>query len=207
MPWMFHFIGARRLILLGIALAGLWAVLELDLRPGDLVPAKGGLTLTAKFFTGAISPALTYEADFVPDGTRPLWYKVGIAAARTVGFAAAAASLSLVCGLILGFFASTAWWSDEEVGGAGPVRRTFRWSVRPAIYGVTRIAIALARSIHELVWAVLFLSAMGLTNLTAVVAIAIPFSGSLAKVFAEMIEETPRDTAVALRSSRNCSKR
>ena len=61
--------------------------------------------------------------------------------------------------------------------------------------------IAGSRSIHELLWAVLFLAAMGLTPLAAVVAIAIPYSGVFAKVFSEMLDEAPRDTAAALRDA------
>jgi phosphonate transport system permease protein len=64
---------------------------------------------------------------------------------------------------------------------------------------VVRVAIALMRSIHELLWAVLLLAAFGVHPLTAVLAIAIPYSGTLAKVIAEMIDEADRDAAAALR--------
>jgi phosphonate transport system permease protein len=57
------------------------------------------------------------------------------------------------------------------------------------------------RSIHELIWAVLFLAAFGLSHLSAAIAIAIPFGGTLAKIFSEMIDEAPRDVAHALRGS------
>ena len=57
---------------------------------------------------------------------------------------------------------------------------------------------AFLRSIHELFWAVLFLAAFGLSNLTAVIAIAIPFTGTFAKVFSEIIDEAPRDSAEGL---------
>ena len=42
---------------------------------------------------------------------------------------------------------------------------------------------------------------MGLTPLAAVVAIAIPYAGVFAKVFSEMLDEAPRDTAAALRDA------
>jgi phosphonate transport system permease protein len=57
------------------------------------------------------------------------------------------------------------------------------------------------RSVHELLWAVLLLAAFGLSHLSAAVAIAIPFGGTLAKIFAEMIDEAPRDVAEAYRGS------
>ena len=56
------------------------------------------------------------------------------------------------------------------------------------------------RSIHELLWAVMFLAALGASDLTAVIAIAIPFAGTFAKVFSELLDEAPRDSAAALRA-------
>ena len=54
------------------------------------------------------------------------------------------------------------------------------------------------RSVHELLWALFFLAALGLNSFSAVLAIAIPYGGTLAKVFSEMIDEAPRDTAQSL---------
>ncbi len=190
---------SRGLVLLTLGAAGLWAAFELRLDPRDLVPSDGGMVMARELFSRAWSPALAYEAADVPAGTRPLLLKALEAARLTVVFAAAAISLSLVCGGILGFFASTAWWVGDQTGGA-----KVGWSrhgVRPVVYGVARLIIALMRSVHELLWAVLLLAAFGLSQLSAVIAIAIPYSGTFAKVFSEMLDEAPRDSAVALRSA------
>jgi phosphonate transport system permease protein len=100
--------------------------------------------------------------------------------------------LALLAGGAMALLASQSWWSDAAGGkrAAGPV-----------VYASTRAVIALSRSVHELLWAVLFLAAMGLTPLAAVVAIAIPYAGVFAKVFSEMLDEAPRDTAAALRDA------
>ena len=45
------------------------------------------------------------------------------------------------------------------------------------------------RSIHELFWALIFLQFLGLNAVTGVLAIALPYCGIFAKVFAEMLEE------------------
>ena len=45
------------------------------------------------------------------------------------------------------------------------------------------------------------MAAMGLTPLAAVIALAIPHTGILAKIFAEMVDEAPRDAAKHLRDS------
>src|SRR5712692_8351054 len=52
-----------------------------------------------------------------------------------------------------------------------------------------RILCAFLRSVHELFWALLLIQVAGLSPLTGILAVAIPYSGIFAKVFAEMIEE------------------
>src|SRR6266508_3436210 len=52
-----------------------------------------------------------------------------------------------------------------------------------------RILCAFLRSVHELFWALLLIQITGLSPVTGILAVAIPYSGIFAKVFAEMIEE------------------
>jgi phosphonate transport system permease protein len=52
-----------------------------------------------------------------------------------------------------------------------------------------RILCACLRSVHELFWALVLIQVTGLSPLTGILAIAIPYTGIFAKVFAEMIEE------------------
>jgi len=191
-------LGTRRAVLLLITVTGVWAAFHLQLDPRGLIPDGGGLRLAGRFFGAALTPALTYEASFVPEGAPPFLQKVINAMAVTVSFAAAASSLSLIFGVPLAFVSSQAWWASGDEGAGA--RRVIH-AVGPVVYGVSRVVIGLSRSVHELLWAVLFLAAMGLTPLAAVVAIAIPYSGTLAKVFSEMIDEAPRDTARALRDA------
>lgn len=194
-------VGLRGWTLLGILVAGVWAAWDLRLDPGKLVPGPGGLAVAREFFARAVSPALTYEAEVVPEGIVPIWLRALRASRTTLIFAAAAVSLSTACGLFLGFVASTAWWADDPAGGRTGAGRRLRRALVPALYGATRALIALMRSVHELLWAVLFLAALGRSNLTAVLAIAIPNTGTLAKVFAELIDEAPRQAAAALRAA------
>ena len=48
---------------------------------------------------------------------------------------------------------------------------------------------AFIRSIHEIFWALIFLQGFGLTPVTGVLAIAIPYAGIFAKVYSEILEE------------------
>jgi phosphonate transport system permease protein len=52
-----------------------------------------------------------------------------------------------------------------------------------------RITLAFTRSIHEIFWALIFLQIFGLNTLSALLAIIIPYSAILGKVYAEILEE------------------
>jgi phosphonate transport system permease protein len=54
---------------------------------------------------------------------------------------------------------------------------------------IVRTGCAFVRSIHELFWALIFLQLFGLSPLTGILAIGIPYAGIIAKVYAEILEE------------------
>ncbi|MBI4081054.1 MAG: ABC transporter permease [Candidatus Lambdaproteobacteria bacterium] len=64
--------------------------------------------------------------------------------------------------------------------------------------GAVRWGCAFLRAIHELFWALIFLQMFGLSPLTGVLAIAIPYSAICAKVFAEILEEADATPLKAL---------
>ena len=177
--------GVALLVIFGAAVLAWWG---LGLSLGQLgAGSGGGWSLAADFFGSALHPALHYQADFVPEGTQPFLVRVLESARLTVVFAAAGMSLALVLGLLLGCLASESWWEGRGRGGA-----SLRWILRAFIVAM--------RSVHELLWAVIFLAAFGAAPATAVIAIALPFGGTLAKVFSEMIDEAPRRPAEALQA-------
>lgn len=181
-------LGTGLLVLVALALAGMWAALYLRLEPAGLWPGSGGLRLLNEFFHSALRPAYAFE------GPLSTAHRFGVpgqalqAAGMTVVFAAAALSLAIVGGFGLGLLASSAWWDGDGRRGR----------IGPAVTLVARNLMTLMRSIHELIWAVLFLAALGTGHLVAVIAIAIPYTGTLAKIFSEMIDEAPRDAHAAL---------
>ncbi|MAM87703.1 MAG: ABC transporter permease [unclassified Hahellaceae] len=82
---------------------------------------------------------------------------------RTVGFAFVGVALGSMAGYLLMLFFD-----------------------RPVVRGFC----AFIRAIHELFWALIFLQFFGLHPLTGVLAIAIPYAGVFAKVYAEISDET-----------------
>lgn len=62
---------------------------------------------------------------------------------------------------------------------------------------------AFIRAIHELFWALIFIQLFGLSPLTGLLAIAIPYAGTLAKIYGELFEETdpaPRNNLTTTKS-------
>jgi phosphonate transport system permease protein len=65
-------------------------------------------------------------------------------------------------------------------------------------FRLVRLFCAFVRAIHELFWALIFLQMLGLTPLTGVLAIALPYAGICAKVYAETLEEAELPALVAV---------
>lgn len=61
-----------------------------------------------------------------------------------------------------------------------------------------RVFAAFIRAIHELFWALIFLQLFGLSPLTGLLAIAIPYAGTFARVYRELMDETDPQAAAAL---------
>lgn len=61
-----------------------------------------------------------------------------------------------------------------------------------------RLFAAFIRAIHELFWALIFLQLFGLTPLTGLLAIAIPYAGTFARVYRELMDESDPHAADAL---------
>ncbi len=65
-------------------------------------------------------------------------------------------------------------------------------------YTQVRLFCAFIRAIHELFWAFIFMPIIGLNSLCGIVAIAIPYAGVFAKVYAEIRQEADQKPALAL---------
>lgn len=63
---------------------------------------------------------------------------------------------------------------------------------------IVRVTLSFIRSIHEIFWVMLLMNPLGLTHITAILGIAIPFSAIIGKVYAEIIEESDKSSLNAL---------
>ncbi len=147
----------------------------------------GGWPLAWRFVRAALRPELSIEL-------LPLAVQSTLV---TLAYAICGTTLSLIIGAIGGILSSEVWWHSVLPNRAG----RFRVAAALAPWLAVRALLAIPRAIHEAIWGVFFVNIIGLDPLTAVLAIAIPFGAITAKVFAEILDETPRTALHALQGS------
>ncbi|MCA8981573.1 MAG: ABC transporter permease subunit [Planctomycetes bacterium] len=188
-------LGPRGQLLVAFAVAGALSYWFLGLSMSGLLPAPGAADQLGAFFGAALHPAVDYEASWVPEGAPPFLANVGRAMIETLLLAAAAMSFAILLSIPLALWTSTSFWQRQSRGAAGIARKS---KLGRALLPFMRLVIACMRSVHELLWAVVLLAAFGDHHFLAVLAIAIPFAGTLAKVYSEMLDEAPTDSSEAL---------
>ena len=169
----------RRLVTAVLVVGPLAWALSRSVPDGGEVVNRGGLRLLVDLLGSALQPALSQ--DFLA--------RVGGAAVTTVVFALLGTAAALVLGVLGGLVLSDVVWDARPPALVRAVRVVLR--------GV----LVLARSVHELIWALLLVSVLGLDPLVAVLAIALPFGAQTAKVFAETLDGVPGGPLAALRRS------
>ncbi len=169
------FLESRRLLGFALLAALGWSMWQVQW--DQPIIHGGGLGAAADLFRAFVSPDLS--ASFLSTVLRASWH--------TVAYAFGGITLAVTAGFTLGVVAS------------GVLARTApgRWSM---VVG-TRGLLALMRAIHELVWAWLFVVAIGLSPMAAILALAIPYSGILGRIYAEILQDVPDEPLRALRSS------
>ncbi len=136
-----------------------------------------GLPLTGQFFAAAFAPAR--DADILA-----LTFTSSLI---TLAYAVCGVAVSLVIGIGGGILSSEVWWLAHARGA----------STR-APWVVTRALLAAPRAMHEVIWGLFFINLFGLDPLVAILALGIPFGATTAKVYGEILDETPRAPLYAL---------
>lgn len=154
-----------------------WSLYVAGVFERDLIN-EGGWNLVVRFLVAAFSPELSPEFLLLTlDATL-----------KTLAYAVCGTFFSIIIGFVAGILSSEVWWTAISSGFQMP------WLVVRAI-------LAIPRAIHELIWGLFFVNIFGLTPLVAVLAIAIPFGAITAKVFSEILDETPHEPLLALLNS------
>ncbi|MFP7298057.1 PhnE/PtxC family ABC transporter permease [Neobacillus niacini] len=137
----------------------------------------GGIPTMLQIFEGLIKPNLA--PDLLLVGLESAWI--------TLAYAAAGMSLAIVYAFIVGVLASGTLTSSK----------TSRLISKVFFRGI----LGFTRSIHELIWAWLFVAAVGLSPYAAILALAIPYGGILGRIFADMLNDVPEQPIIALKAA------
>ena len=137
---------------------------------------------------GATALRSILRAFLTPDVSAELLKKVLQASWTTISSAATSMSVAIFLGLSLGLIASGTLFLPRGKLGL-------------LILIATRAFLGATRSIHELVWALLLVVAIGLSPTAGILAIALPYSGTIGRIFAEQLQDVPDNQLKAMRSS------
>ncbi len=160
-----------RIALTALALALLWpAVTIVEFDPRQLVDPKNLSTMAR--FLGTFFP-MALSADFLD------------LVARTTIATVALATAGTALAIVIGFPLAVAVSGSLSVSRIGPARGAW---IAPLARAPLRGLLIFMRSIPEIVWALLFVRAVGLGPAAGVLAIAINYAGMLGKVYFEIFE-------------------
>ena len=171
----------RRLGWLVFALVLCWPMLQLAEFDPRALFASGNLSVMGGFLAGFFPPSA--EPDFLK-----LLLKATL---ETVATATAGTALAFIIALPLAITTTRALSVSRIGPGPGRVRSVV---VRQAGRSVSMVL----RAIPEIVWALIFVRALGLGPAAGVLALAITYGGMLGKVYSEILESTDTRPARAL---------
>ena len=197
-------LNARNLWALLFVASLVWSLHSAGIFQGNLIN-EGGWTLVLRFLVAATHP------DFSPE----LLKLTLDATLKTLAYAVCGTAFSILIGLVGGVLSSEVWWQSvsgvrsRRSGFIKPTGEKTQHRLKPVRTGVksqapwlvVRAVLAVPRAIHELIWGLFFVNIFGLDPLVAILAIAIPFGAITAKVFSEILDETPRQPLMALLNS------
>src|SRR4029077_5455577 len=120
------------------------------------------------------------------------------AVAQTMGTAVTGSMLSLVVALTLGVLATGTLWNRGVLVAAD---NRFAYGAGWIASRLARTVLGFLRAVPDLVWALLFVAAVGLGSLAGTLALAVAYSGVLGRVYADVFEHVDPQPLEALQST------
>jgi phosphonate transport system permease protein len=175
-------LGISTLVLLSLC----WRIAEVD--PAELFASKNSSAVwnfVRQLFPPDLSPAFLII--------------VARAALQTIVIAIASTVLSVVAGLILGYFATPVLWERGVMFAGDPTRvSTYMQTIFSRL---VRAALGFLRAVPDLVWGLFFVVAVGLGALAGTLALAISYTGVLGRVYAHLFEDIDLRAPEALQAA------
>lgn len=137
---------------------------------------------------GGISSLISFSIAFVNPSLdaivlRSSWQALQI----TIGVSLLSWTISTILGLLFGIISSNIFWETLNLGNKIPK--------------YLRVLLSIPRAIHELIWGLILQSFFGFSSIIAIIAIIIPYSSLVAKVLRDQIDDTDKESLIALTSS------
>jgi phosphonate transport system permease protein len=159
-----------------------------EVRPGVFFrPAT--IAAVWSFLKALFPPDLS--ADFLPTVLR--------AVAQTMATAIAGTLFSITFALPLGILATSTLWNRGIL--VAPDVDRFAYGVGAVASRLTRALLGFVRAVPDLVWALLFVAAVGLGSLAGTLALTVAYSGVLGRVYADVFEHVDPQPLEALQST------
>lgn len=153
----------------------IWSLYSVSWSSG--VIHTGGKSTMMQIFSALLHPKVTI--DIIKLGFESAWI--------TLSYAVAGMTVAFIFAFIFGVLASGVLFENRAHS--------------KILKGIFRRSLGFMRAIHELVWALLFVAAVGLTPFAAIFALAIPYGGNLGKIYADILNDVPKAPIKALRAS------
>lgn len=169
------------------------ALLAVSWRFAEVRPSVFFRTATA----GAVSKFLAglFPPDLSPDFLRTVLRAV----AQTMATALAGTLLSITFALPLGILATATLWNRGVLVAAEADGFAFR--VGAVANRLARALLGFVRAVPDLVWALLFVAAVGLGSLAGTLALAVAYTGVLGRVYSDVFEQVNPQPLEALQST------
>jgi len=143
---------------------------------------------TALFSPGSSAALWTFIRSLFPPDLSPEFLRVvGAAIVRTAAIAIAGTFLAIVIGLPLGVMATPSLWQRGLLLAGeppGPAKLAVAWFSRAC-----RALLGFMRAVPDLMWALIFVVAVGLGPIAGVLALAVSYGGLLGRVYADVFED------------------
>lgn len=158
----------------------IWGLNGTDARPSELVE---GIPNIVNFILRLMPPALEIEQKVLPIVGAIPFPTILTAIVETLQMAIIGTSISIVLSVPFGLLAAR--------------------NITPnsVLYQATRLILNVIRAIPELIWALIFVAAVGLGPFGGVLALGVGSIGSLSKLYAESIEAIDPQQVLALRAT------
>jgi len=152
---------------------------------------------TALFSAGAISSVWAFVRGlFPPDFSPSFLHTVATAILQTVAIAFAGTVLSILIGLPLGVLSTATLYRRGVLIASEP--RGSRAVLLASASRMVRAVLSFLRAVPDLVWGLLFVSAVGLGSLAGTLALAVSYAGVLGRVYADVFEDVDQCPVEAL---------